>query len=457
MVQLPNPPTTTNHVATTNGLVSSTSNVGPAGTNGGTGVSAEQSQDDSTKGDGGSSSTSVTEDSIPFSSNNNSGISNPDVSTGPSLGSTLHSLGQEALPSTPVTASESVTLVSTPSVSIFQVAHRPTHHSAAVTLQPVAAVTGFNHPPPTAPPTPSSNTGVSRVKNSGGRGRARVSVRTPSNTVDAAAVSANPVVVSSNADLSDTAASLTTATVTAIGQQLPIFNGPINANRGQGRAEPGRAVRAARRDSQSNETPVIPSSVVAMTAGGSSVTDTGLCRVPLVKYVDLDAVSSPTRPRPTGTIGMRRQSQGSNSNSPDPHQQSNRSSTTGKSRNASGATISPASPALSSPQSPALQAPPSPLPYRKQQPQQHYGVGTNQKTSGDRLASPSHPSQCSSPFSRPSSRSQVSYIVTKSDLTLLIMFCQLFRRPVLVHRSLWVPCTLPVFFPTHQLILAEVF
>ena len=133
--------------------------------------------------------------------------------------------------------------------------------------------------------------------------------------------------------------------------------------------------------------------------------------MPLVKYVDLDMVSSPTRPRPGPTAtGMRRQSQGSNSSSPDPHQ--NRSGASGNA--AAGMKNSRANP--SSPSSPALQAAPhSPLPFRTK----HYAV-YRQDSSGakDRfsssgvekiaaaVASPSHPSQCSSPFSRPSSRSQ---------------------------------------------------
>ena len=141
---------------------------------------------------------------------------------------------------------------------------------------------------------------------------------------------------------------------------------------------------------------VLSSTSVTCRPGGPQPGPT--CHVP---HVDLNSVSSPTRPRSGSTTGMLRPSAGSNLNSPDPHRSR-------KNRASASLSQNPASPAfVNSPQSPALQAPPSPHSFRKQQHSHVYG-GVIKPGSGDRLtASPSHPSQCSLPFSRPSSRSQV--------------------------------------------------
>ena len=412
MVQLPNPPTANSHVATANGLLSSGS-VG-VGTNGGSNAPGQPSQQQAPPlgqqpqeepSKGGSSNASGAEEALSYSG----GGTGNNVEMNPPM--TVHLASDDTHPAAIVTApstssvNDSVTLVSTPAVSIFQVAHRPANHSNPVTLQPVAAVTGFNHPPPVTLPTPVP--ARAKAPTSAGRGRSRGAGR----AAQAAAVAASSA--GSEASLSQLLSQSPDSTES--GSSAQTFNGPVNSGRGQGQPA-GRVVRAIRRESQTSEGSSSPS-VGSVSGSGGVAADSGPCRVPLVKYVDLDMVSSPTRPRPTGSIGMRRQSQGSNSNSPDPHQTGGRSSAGSK----RGASVNPASPAINSPQSPAIQAPPSPLSFRKQQQQsqqsQHY-AGSVYRADGkameaqkaDRLSSPSHPSQCSSPFSRPSSRSQVNFL-----------------------------------------------
>ena len=210
---------------------------------------------------------------------------------------------------------EQVTLLSTPSVSIFQVAHRPVGNSNTV-LQPVAAVTGFNHP------------------HSNPRGK------NPS----ASAVAATTATTSSSSSFSSSSSSSITSSCSSsasstTGVGAPRDRGNISlsqllaqspsadsgadasvkqpSNSGPG---PGRPLRVQRRETVAaaalagDAPPSLPSGNSPLPA------DSSPCRVPLVKYVDLDMVSSPTRPRPGSTSGMRRQSQGSNSSSPDPHQ-----------------------------------------------------------------------------------------------------------------------------------------
>ena len=217
---------------------------------------------------------------------------------------------------------EQVTLLSTPSVSIFQVAHRPVGNSNTV-LQPVAAVTGFNHP------------------HSNPRGK------NPS----ASAVAATTATTSSSSSFSSSSSSSITSSCSSsasstTGVGAPRDRGNISlsqllaqspsadsgadasvkqpSNSGPG---PGRPLRVQRRETVAAAAAAAAAAALAgdappsLPSGNSPLpADSSPCRVPLVKYVDLDMVSSPTRPRPGSTSGMRRQSQGSNSSSPDPHQ-----------------------------------------------------------------------------------------------------------------------------------------
>ena len=404
MVQLPNP-LSNSLVATANGLGGGVTN------NGGNAVGDDQEQQqpqqDETAKAGANSAPSNSQDALHFSST-------ADVEITPAAGTSASASGTVKSEDD----AEQVTLLSTPSVSIFQVAHRAVGSSNTV-LQPVAAVTGFNHPLSTPPVKPLSACSVQRGAKPKAGGRP--------------AVEMEPAPISSNMNLTQLLAQSPSADATEPGTSVQLHNLPVNGpqsitattaaaavsttskqqtNTVVRQAESGRGVRASRRESASADA----CSSVSLSPLPS---ENSPCRVPLVKYVDLDMVSSPTRPRPGSTTGMRRQSQGSNSNSPDPSQ--GRSAAT-KSRIAA---QNPSSPALlNSPLSPALQAPASPFSYRKQQ---HYAYRQQQqqqqqgqdlkaftasdvaKSTGDRLASPSHPSQCSSPFSRPSSRSQVGF------------------------------------------------
>ncbi|XP_046636432.1 mucin-17-like isoform X4 [Daphnia pulicaria] len=294
-----------------------------------------------------------------------------------------------------------VTLVSTPSVSIFQVAHRPVGNSSGAVLQPVAAVTGFNPPNPRVK-TPAASTATRLPK----RSRNAASVVRPC-LDDLPSVTLSQMLAQSpSIDSTEATSPLT--------QPVAISNGPNQTSGTTSAATKPTSQSGTTRSSRGQRSrgePSIPpspgdgtlvSSTVSVPNNSPLPSDiSSPCRVPLVKYVDLDMVSSPSRPRPGSTTGVRRHSQGSNSNSPDPHR-----SNTAKSHRGAAAGQNPSSPAMSSPQSPALQAPPSPLSFRKQQHHHVYRQQENKAVTGDRLASPSHPSQCSSPFSRPSSRSQ---------------------------------------------------
>lgn len=389
MVQLPNPPANA-HVATANGLSVSVAGTGTATTitnNGNANPDIrqeQQQQEEANKTAGGNSVATAPngEDPPMFSS-----TASVEITSAPS---------GTSLP-------EPVTLLSTPSVSIFQVAQRPAGNAGAV-LQPVTAVRGFN------PPNP-------RLKNPVVGTAARIAKARSTS----AAVSAVPVRSAVELELPPTSPNLTLAQLLAQSPSTdeaaaasPATNGPAPPAGTLGPAAKAAGTRGGkRRGAASNSSDIAPSpqdgNLVGSSASVSSSSpspadNSSPCHVPLVKYVDLNMVSSPSRPRPGSTAGMRRLSQGSNSNSPDPH----------RTKNHRGAQ-NPASPAINSPQSPALQAPPSPLSFRKQQQQQSHHIFRGQDNKvADRLASPSHPSQCSSPFSRPSSRSQVIYLICET-------------------------------------------
>jgi hypothetical protein len=304
------------------------------------------------------------------------------------------------------------------------VANRPTgNNSSGAVLQPVAAVMGFNGPTPRTK-APSSSSGNRRAHRAA---PTRPIVPTANNTTtDNNAMLSQLLVQSPNVSSIDTISSVSHS-------NNMTFNGPsqkpttpakatTSQTTGKGRASKRGATTAASVAANARALDTVTASILATSSipapamdvsvvlspasvtcrpGGPSADGSPICHVPLVKYVDLNSVSSPTRPRPGSTTGMRRPSAGSNSNSPDPHRST-------KSRASISSSQNPTSPAfVNSPQSPALQAPPSPHSFRKQ-PHSHVYSGVMKPGGGDRLAaSPSHPSQCSSPFSRPSSRSQV--------------------------------------------------
>ncbi|XP_059353017.1 mucin-5AC-like [Daphnia carinata] len=398
MVQLRNLPANS-RLATSNGMPSSADGNGDTGvSNNGNAASVhrqEQQQEQHQQEEASKAPTS----SASSSSSPGGGEAPPFTST-PSVQITAAPSGSGPGSARNVTDPDPVTLVSTPSVSIFQVAHRPAGNNSSAVLQPVAAVTGFN------PPNPRVKTPVASRLPKGSRNAApivrpcmddlpsvtlsQMLAQSPSiDSTEANSPQSQPVATSNGPNPSSGTTSLAT-------KQTSSQSGSSRSSRVQrSRGEPSIP------PSPGDGTMV--SSTVSVASSSPLPSDiSSPCRVPLVKYVDLDMVSSPSRPRPGSTTGVRRHSQGSNSNSPDPHR-----SNTAKGHRAAAAGQNPSSPALSSPQSPALQAPPSPLSFRKQQQHHHvYRQQDNKAMTGDRLASPSHPSQCSSPFSRPSSRSQ---------------------------------------------------
>lgn len=403
MVQLRNLPA--NSRIATNGLPVSTEGNGGSGVNNNGNVSndhrQEQQQQQQQQEETNKAATSSASSSPPGSEDTPAFTSTPSVQiTAAPSGGGSGSVRNDTDP-------DPVTLVSTPSVSIFQVAHRPVGNSSGAVLQPVAAVTGFNPPNPRVK-TPATSTTATRLPK-GSRNAASV-VRPclddlPSVTFSQM-LAQSPSIDSTeaNSPLSQPVATSNgpnqTSGTTSIATKHNSQSGTARSSRGQrSRGEPSGV------PPNSGDGTLVSSTVSVPNNSPLSSDISSPCRVPLVKYVDLDMVSSPSRPRPGSTTGVRRHSQGSNSNSPDPHR-----SNTAKSHRGTAAAQNPSSPALSSPQSPALQAPPSPLSFRKQQ---HHHVYRQQQESkavtGDRLASPSHPSQCSSPFSRPSSRSQVIF------------------------------------------------
>lgn len=397
MVQLPNPPVNS-RLATSNGLPAGTEgNNGSSNVNNNNGNAAndhrqeqQQPQEEANKAATSSTTTSSSapgsEDMPPFTSTTSVEITAASSGGGP---------GSVRSDSDP----DPVTLVSTPSVSIFQVAHRPAGNSSGAVLQPIAAVTGFN------PPNP-------RVKNPAASSTTRTPKSSRNSTTAVRPCLDDLTSVASTVTLSQLLAQSpnidSTEASSPHSQPGAASNGP-NQSAGTAKQTSQSTATRSSRSQRSRGEPGIPpspndgtmvSSTVSVPSSSPLPSDiSSPCRVPLVKYVDLDMVSSPSRPRPGSTTGVRRHSQGSNSNSPDPHR-----SNTAKRGAAPGQ--NPSSPALNSPQSPALQAPPSPLSFRKQH-HHVYRQQENKSNAGDRLASPSHPSQCSSPFSRPSSRSQV--------------------------------------------------
>ena len=475
MVQLPNPPTatTSSHVATANGLPSSNDLSGHQPQP----PQQQQNQDEAGKAAStSSSSTSTAQSSI--STTSAAAVSTTTVT---STASTLSANVLEVINAV-ATASSSglsemqphnnpaVTLVSTPAVSIFQVAHRPNSGNAGsqhppgihLQLQPISAVTGLANP--VSPrnnirlPNSSSNSPVRRAGNSGRN--------PPSNRPDGLEIA--PTSSSSRSSSNNVMLAQLLAQSPGVADSTSVSASPMqspSAHNGPPRQQGsyGRAARTPRRNTRDGEVPGGDSQVAGaatLVAGADpSAAGPAASRVPLVKYVDLDAVSSPTRARPTtsgGTgIAMRRASQGSsNSNSPDPHRAASAKSAGQRAASAVGHN-NPSSPAMvNSPQSPALHpAPPSPLSFRSKQQQSHNAFSGNNK---DRLTSPNHPSQCPSPFSRPSSRSQVrlnlSLLRCNADNEMLnlfvFIFCR-FRMPVQVHQTVWaVPCTHQAWFPS---------
>lgn len=384
MVQLPNPPLTPTgngqHGITSNGLLLGGGSSGN-NNNGSTssavelrGQGSDEASKASTSSDGAASASSTTP-----------------AQQVELISSTVESPQQPPPPS----HSSPVTLISTPSVSIFQVAGRPVsagggpgQQQQQQLLQPVAAVStvsgSFINPPNprVRHSTPAISRNVARAS-AGNRGGPRPT--------------RSPAVLNVTTDQQNSSNSITLAQLLAqspaVSDSSPLQNGPPNKpNRSAARSS-RRASRGGDSDLPPTATPIPAGSgdigIIGITPLPNSESGNNPCRVPLVKYVDLDSVSSPSRPRP-GSIGnatgggTRRPSQGSNSSSPDPHRYVGTSAASGKSPSL-----------LHSPQSPAthLQAPPSPLSFRK------HNSFKNQ--------SPSHPAQCPSPFSRPSSRSQV--------------------------------------------------
>lgn len=405
MVQLPNPPLPTStssptnsetgrhSLSSSNGLLSSS-----ASNNNGTSSTTAGARADEQAGKDSSSTTSSTTTTT-ANAENSSSLVPPSIQQTDAVTTTTTTLTgatdpvqQSPLPP-PSPHNPAVTLLSTPSVSIFQVAGRPASIGSSVISAPVG---GFINPPPNPRARFPSSTPASPI-------------RAPSSGSDitlAQLLAQSPGVGSESPAQQHQSTQLQQ-------QQQPSpppqqqRNGPPSGSSKPSRAAAARASRRSREDS------VATAASASVLAGGESGSlsvagVTPLDRVPLVKYVDLDMVSSPTRPRP-GSVGTgaasatgvgRRHSHGgsSNSNSPDPHRY------TGSAKSQRGTTNNPSSPAmtlLNSPQSPAAhlvhQAPPSPLSFRKSQP------GSNKSAA---QPSPSHPTQCPSPFSRPSSRSQ---------------------------------------------------
>ena len=426
MVQLPNPPNNS-FVATANGLpINSGSSVGVNSSSNNNGNAAggdasrrtheqqqPQQQDEAGKASGSSSS-----EDAPMAFSSATGLEITTATAGNGGGNSSSSSSSGSVSTSGLLRSEldnsAPTFVSTPSVSIFQVANRPTgNNSSGAVLQPVAAVTGFN-PPNARLKVPAATSGARRAP------RATpvrptlppAATNTTGDLTLAQLLSHSPN--TNNVDSSNFPSFQSNQTFNGPSQQVAPSK-PTGKGRGSKRGSSSSSTTTARVSdtvaasilatstssvSAGDVGLLLSSSSVTCSPGGPPIDFRSTSNVPLVKYVDLNSVSGPTRPRPGSTTGIRRPSAGSNSNSPDPHRSA-------KSRASVSSSQNPASPALvNSPQSPALQAPPSPLSFRKQQ-HSHVYAGAIKSGSGDRLASPSHPSQCSSPFSRPSSRSQV--------------------------------------------------
>ncbi|KAI9563042.1 hypothetical protein GHT06_010499 [Daphnia sinensis] len=396
MVQLRNLPANS-RLATSNGMPNNADGNGDTSVNNNGNAASvhrqEQQQEQHQQEDASKAPTSSASSSSP------GGGEAPPFTSTPSVQITAAPSGSGPGSARNVTDPDPVTLVSTPSVSIFQVAHRPAGNNTSAVLQPVAAVTGFN------PPNPRVKTPVASRLPKGSRNApsivrpclddlpsvtlSQMLAQSPSiDSTEANSPQSQPVATSNGPNQSPGTTSLATKQTSQSGSSR---SSRVQRSRGEPSIPP------------SPGDGTVVSSTVSVASNSPLPSDiSSPCRVPLVKYVDLDMVSSPSRPRPGSTTGVRRHSQGSNSNSPDPHR-----STAAKGHRATAAGQNPSSPALSSPQSPALQAPPSPLSFRKQQQHHHvYRQQENKAMTSDRLASPSHPSQCSSPFSRPSSRSQ---------------------------------------------------
>lgn len=392
MVQLPNPPINS-RIVTSNGLSATTEGNGNGGVNNNGNAASDHHQDQQQQQEeaskattsSGTASTSNSDDIPTFSSSTNVEITAATSSTG--------TVRNDPDP-------DPVTLVSTPSVSIFQVAHRPAGNNSGAVLQPIATVTGFNPPNPRVKtPTVTSRS----PKGSRGSTTAAAAVRADDMPPMASSITLSQLLAQSpSVDSTEANSPQPQPVASSNGPNQTTGTTPTPTKQSTARSSRAQRARGDHSIPPSPSDGALVSSTVSVPSSSPLPSDiSSPCRVPLVKYVDLDMVSSPSRPRPGSTTGVRRHSQGSNSNSPDPHR-----SNTNKSQR--GAGQNPSSPALNSPQSPALQAPPSPLSFRKQQ--QHHHVYRQQEGkvgTGDRLASPSHPSQCSSPFSRPSSRSQV--------------------------------------------------
>lgn len=392
MVQLPNAHISS-RIVTSNGLPSNSDGNGTGGVNNNGNAVNDHRQEQQEQEEANKAATSST---ATTSSTNNEDMpvftstASVEISSAPSGVGT----GSGRNDSDP----DNVTLVSTPSVSIFQVAHRSAGNSTGAVLQPVAAVTGFNPPNPRVKTPAATNTSRSAK----GSRNATAAVRP---CLDDLTSVASTITRLPSMDGPEGSSPQSQLVATSNGPSQSTGTGPM-ATKQTSQSGTARSSRGQRVHGGDSGIPSSPGdgTLVSSSVAGNSPLLTDKCRIPLVKYVDLDMVSSPSRPRPGSTTGVRRHSQGSNSNSPDPH----RSATTKSHRTAG---QNPPSPAINSPQSPALQAPPSPLSFRKQQQHHHhvYRQHDNKVGTGDRLASPSHPSQCSSPFSRPSSRSQVNF------------------------------------------------
>ena len=424
MVQLPNPPVNS-RLATSNGLPASTEGNNGSSNNGNAvgdrRQEQQQPQEEANKATTSSTATGSEDPPQQFTSS-------LEITAAPSSGSSGGSVRNADSDADPVT------LVSTPAVSIFQVAHRTAGNSGGAVLQPVTAVTGFNPPNPRVK-NPAAASSTTRSK--GSRGSSTATAVRPClddlpPTIILSQLLAQSPSIDSSTETQPGAAAASNGPNQSAGTTTPVAT---NKQTSQSATTRGSLRGQQRSRGEPSIPPPNDGPMVSSTVPGSSplpATDiSSPCRVPLVKYVDLDMVSSPSRPRPGSTTGVRRHSQGSNSNSPDPH----RSNTANKRT----AGQNPSSPAVNSPQSPALQAPPSPLSFRKQH---HHVYRPQESKVGDRLASPSHPSQCSSPFSRPSSRSQVNiWSLNCCNRFLIDVFC-VSRMQVQAHRKcLADPCS----------------
>ena len=209
MVQLPNPPTNS-LVATANGLPGSSSN-----NDNNERQEQQQPQQDEEK-------------KSPSSSSSSSSSSTSDVDLTPTAAGTSAVKSEDG-------DQEQVTLLSTPSVSIFQVAHRPLGQHNNAVLQPVAAVTGFNHPlstPRLKAPPPSA---VAR------------SAAAAAATTAAAGISLSQLLAQSpSVEASDAGASNGPTSTT-----VPVVKPPSQGS-------VARPLRVQRRDTQSSDVSSIP-------------------------------------------------------------------------------------------------------------------------------------------------------------------------------------------------------